>query len=326
MGFGLFGSGWKICTTRRWWPARCLPFIAIGLSSPASASPVALELAWRAAPGCPDRTTVRRYVDEMLGSAEPATSFLNARGSVLRAAPDRWIADLTLRSAAGTESTRTFEGPTCESVSRAAALVVALAIHPNELPPSPAAASSAERDTTPSARPVVGRFRRPEAAAATALAVGSTPGPAYGVSVAFGWFYAGIRWEPSAAYFFKGRGTLAGRESLGADFTLAALGLRGCYPVLDVAVSLAPCFGGGVDWLRGSGFGARNPDEGSAFTTNVRAGGLITWNFTDLVSARLEVEGLFSFTRPEFVIDSAGTVYHPPGTALRGLAGLELHF
>jgi hypothetical protein len=304
--------------------------IALGLgalvvSRAAAGAPLTLDLDWRAPSGCPDRNAIRRYVEEMLGSAEPATSSLSARGDVARVAVDRWIADLTLKSSSGAESTRSFEGPTCESVSRAAALVMALTMHPTEAPPAQPA--NPEKEKRAPERPIAGRFARPEIAVAGALDAGTAPGPTYGLMVAGGWSpFAAIRWEAFGSYFFKRRGTLADQTQLGADVQLAAFGLRGCYPALDAAVSLAPCIGGGFDWLRASGFGAKTPGDGNAFAATVAGGAIILWNFSEFASVRLEGFGVIPLTRPEFVIVGAGSVYRPAPVAFRGAIGMEVHF
>ena len=330
MGSGLHGSGWLVSSARRRCRlARRVTLASLAASNLGLAAPLALDLDWRAPAGCPDRNVMRRYVEEMLGSSELATSSLSARGGVARIATDRWTADLSLRSSSGSESTRSFEGPTCESVSRAAALVMALTLHPNEAPIAPA---NPERDARPPERPIVGRFVRPEIAPSAALDVGSTPGSgvAYGGALALGWSpFAAIRWEIFAAYFAPRRGTLANDNALGADVSLAALGIRGCYPVVDAAVSFAPCIGGGLDWLRASGFGARKPLDGSAFTANLETGGIILWNFTEFASARLAVQGVIPLARPEFFIDAVdgrATVYRRTPLALRVTGGVELHF
>src|SRR5262245_44631853 len=127
MGSGFGGSGWVDSNARRQRRARAIGVASIAAASALSvprlarAAPLALDLDWHAPPGCPDRNTVRRYVEEMLGNAEPATSSLAAHAMVWRV-NDRWTADLALRSGSGSETTRSFEGPTCESVARAAAL------------------------------------------------------------------------------------------------------------------------------------------------------------------------------------------------------------
>src|SRR4051812_29249858 len=112
---------------------------AIGMSSSALASAPPLELSWQAPAGCPDGAAILHYITKVVGNAEPTPSTMRAQASIARLAADRWMADLTVQTSATDSSTRTFEGPTCEAVAEAAALVVALAMHPGTeptLPPS----------------------------------------------------------------------------------------------------------------------------------------------------------------------------------------------
>jgi hypothetical protein len=327
MGSGFCWSGWVDSKARRRRRARAFGVAALVSGTLARAGPVALDLDWRAPAGCPDRNTVRRYVEEMLGNAEPATSSLAARGGVFRTAVDRWTADLALRSASGYETTRSFEGPTCESVSRAAALVMALTLHPNELPPI--GPNTPERDVRALDRPIVGRFMRPAISASGALDEGTAPSPAVGGALTVGWSpWGGPRWEASASYFAPRRGTSADSR-FGADVSLAAFVVRGCYPLVDGVWSLAPCMGGGLDWLRASGVGARSSYDNSAFTTHLEGGGIILWNFTDFLAARASVFGVVPMTRPEFTIwvdNGTTSVHRPNSVALRATLGVELHF
>ena len=302
----------------------------LALASVARAEPLTLDLDWRAPAGCPDRGVMRRWVEEMIGGSEPATSSLVARGGASRSSGDKWVADLAMRGSSGSESVRSFEGPTCESVSRAAALVMALTLHPNEPPPAP---RNPERDTRPPEHPLAGRFARPEIAAGGAIDVGSTPttGAAYGAAIAVGWSpVLWLRGEASAAYFAPRHETLSGFAGLGADISLAAFAVRGCYIVGDAAVSWAPCIGGGVDWVRASGFGARKPEDATAWTATLEGGGVILWNFNEFVAARLGAHAMIPLARPEFTIQvdqgPAAAVYRRNPVGLRATVGLELHF
>ncbi|HEX9298282.1 MAG TPA: hypothetical protein VF881_20725 [Polyangiaceae bacterium] len=297
--------------------------MVVALQTTAHAAAPALDLDWRAPVECPDRETVRRYVSEIVGSAEGEPAALGARGIVARAAPDRWTVDLALRTSSGVESRRSLEGPTCDSVTRAAALVMALAIHARDVPPPPV---PRERETPPRPpRPVAGLVP-PSLAVQIAADVGSVPSPTYGGELGFGWMLAGIRWEASGAYFAKQRGTVAGRDAVGADFTLAAVALGACYPLVDATVSLAPCARGGLDWVRASGFGSEAPTDGSMRGATVQAGGIFLWNLSTRLSTRLELDAVVPLVRTEFFVEGAGTVYRRTPVGLRAAAGLEVHF
>jgi hypothetical protein len=81
-----------------------------------------------------------------------------------------------------------------------------------------------------------------------------------------------------------------------------------------------------LDWFRASGFGARLPGNGSALIANIEVAGLFIWNFNEFASLRLGLSNVIPLTRPEFVIESAGTVHRRAAVAFRATAGVELHF
>jgi hypothetical protein len=288
-------------------------------TSPALASVPPLELNWQAPAGCPDGAAILRYIAKVVGDTEPSLP-MHARANVSRLAADRWLADLTVGTTAGEESVRTFEGPTCESVSEAAALVVALALHPGAEPSPP---PSFHRQPEPNASPDRSRGL---IAAAFAGDVGTTPTPTYGAEIAVRWAFGGVRWEPFAAYFRRQPGHLASDEKVGAQFTLIGGGVRGCFPLPGVASWLAPCLGGGLDWMRATGFGAVTPKNAAIWSSNLRAGVQASWSPSAIVTPRLEAEAVVPLARPEFVVIGGGSVHRQAPVVLRVGVGMELHF
>jgi hypothetical protein len=303
-------------------------FLALGLVLPSTAlwpltgrtGAPPLELNWQAPAGCPDGAAILRYITKVVGNAEPPSSALHARVNVARLNPERWMADLTVGTSAAEESARTFEGPTCEAVSEAAALVIALAVHPGFAPgPGP----SFHREPEPATLPDRSRGL---VAAAFLGDVGSVPTVTYGGELAVRWTLGGVRWEPFGAYFKGQRGTVPGQESLGAQFTLIGAGLRGCAPLPGIVSWLAPCLGGGLDWMRAAGFGSRIPRNAAIWSSNVRAGVQVSWGSTALITPRFEAEAVVPLARPEFVIEGAGHVHREGPVVLRVGVGMELHF
>jgi hypothetical protein len=253
---------------------------------------------------------------------------MRVRAVVSRLAADRWTADLVLRSG-GDEHARSLEGPTCESVSEASALVIALAIHSAALAPRPVASAPASNDAQrdrASGAPHEDRSRGPLVAAAIIGDIGSLPGPDFGGEIAVGLPLFGIRWEPFVAYFATKSGTVDTYNSMGADFALAVAGLRGCYPLVRGAIGLFPCAGGGLEWIRADGFGSRVPGHASSLGGTLRVGAIVSHALSDIVAPRVELEAVVPLWRPEFVVNGAGTVYIEPRVAIRGALGLELHF
>src|SRR5262249_43608191 len=122
--------------------------------------------------------------------------------------------------------------------------------------------------------------------------VGTTPTPTWGGEAALRVTLGPIRWEPFGAYYTHQRGTVANQPNMGAEFTFATVGLRGCYDVVGAAAWLSPCLGAGWDVMMASGFGALQTKNPTTWTANVRAGLIASWSVTRFVSPRLEIEGV----------------------------------
>jgi hypothetical protein len=84
--------------------------------------------------------------------------------------------------------------------------------------------------------------------------------------------------------------------------------------------------GGGVDWIRATGFGARTTRSASTWQAITTAAVLGGWDISPIISLRLEVSGALPLARPEFMVDGVGNVYRRAPLALRSAFGLELHF
>src|SRR5262249_21352249 len=150
-------------------------------------------------------------------------------------------------------STRSLDGPTCEAVSEAAALIVALALHPT---PAPAASDSTQDKPKPPTWTPSPDYYRNLAALTLSGDSGTAPTPTLGGEFSIRTTLGPIRWEPFGGYYARRRGTHPTDNNMGAQFTFATGGLRGCYDVVGAAASISPCVAAGLDWMKASGFGA----------------------------------------------------------------------
>ncbi|MBX3273289.1 MAG: hypothetical protein KF729_23705, partial [Sandaracinaceae bacterium] len=107
-----------------------------------------LSLSWSAPPGCPDRATVAAQIEELLGRALVAAPPARVEAAMARDG-GRLRLDLELVRGDEPASTRTLEGPTCEALAEAGALVIALAIDPDAV----AARQRAREGAPPEAAP-----------------------------------------------------------------------------------------------------------------------------------------------------------------------------
>ncbi len=202
--------------------------------------------------------------------AEP----LRARAVVSRRG--RGSYEVVLELAGAAQGVRTLRARTCESVARAAALIIALAIDPQAAavvseepaepepeppgpPPEPAPATPVTAD-----RPPAVRNAPPPRSAFTprglvflgflgekALLPRLAPGAELGGGLA--WRF--VRTDLSLGVVPRGTATLAGHPDVSADFTLAFLSLRGCAGYAGESATLLGCAAvrGSRIWARGKG-------------------------------------------------------------------------
>jgi len=296
--------------------------LVMGVPRLASASERAFALTWNAPDECPDATTVEQYVDDVLGDANFGPVAVHASGVVSRTADARYAVQLDLDTGAAQPSRRSLDAANCEAVSRAAALLIALAIRARAAPPSPPPAPSPAPEPAPSrvprARGLLGLL--------TLADFGAIPAATLGAGIT-----AGVRWprlqlESTVAYFAPRSTSAPNRADVGARFELGTAGARACTPLTVTAVWLAPCVGAGVDWVRAPGFGARVTRRPSTWDLIARFGLLGGWDISSIISARVEVEGVLPVARPEFEVDGVGDIFRRSPVGVRTGLGLELQF
>ncbi len=296
--------------------------IALAAARAVNASQRAFAVAWSAPAECPDAAAIGQYVDDVLGYADAGPVAVRAVGSVTRSADSIYAVTLDLDAGAAQPSKRSLSGADCESVSRAAALLIGLAVRARvEPPPAPLPPPLAP---APAAAPVT------HARAFVSLLVladdGSTPKPTLGVGVAGGVRWSHLRLEPMVGYFAPRSTSIASHPDVGAQFQLATAGARACSPFSADSVWLAPCLGAGVDWLRARGFGARSNRSASSWALVARGGVLAGWDISPIISAHVELEAALPVARPEFMVDGDGDVYRRSPLAARAALGLDVHF
>ncbi|MGK4006913.1 hypothetical protein WMF31_30095 [Sorangium sp. So ce1036] len=307
----------------------------------APAEPRAVDLRWEAPDGCPPADEVRSEIVRLLGASEQHQP-IEVEIAVARAGGARLRLDLRIRAPSPGE--RVIRGDDCASMSRAAALIVAMSIDPDAVARN-AAAQPAAQPAPPSAvaAPVAGAPRPPPAAAARppaaserdlegalwlsahieqALVPAVGIGLAAGGGIRSGWFRA----DGAAGVVPSSSSRIAGMAA-GAEFQLWFLEVDACARALERPLSVYVCALGRQHWLLARG---REVDEAFARTAPIFAAGLGT-----LVGRRfagpLRVEGALHavapLRRPRFVVENLeGAVYRPPAAGLSARLGLALAF
>ncbi len=268
----------------------------------------------------------------MVGGAGRVREPLRAR-VVLRAEPGgAWLGDVEL-AAAGARETRRLEGASCRQVADAIVVMIALAVAAEPAGPGPSEPPPAAAPPPPPPPAKAPPRERPTSALKAfgvglsgALDVGTLPAAALGGEIR-------LDWEPPhadlglvAAVSSTTKGTLSGDASQGAEFWLARLRVRGCYPMFGGRVAVGPCASLGMEAVFASGFGP-NPRNATAWLATVSLGGQVVFWLTSALSIRLVGEGIA--TAPSgvsFIITNAGQVHQLQPVAFSGAAGGEIHF
>ncbi|WP_437533825.1 hypothetical protein WME79_07390 [Sorangium sp. So ce726] len=314
----------------------------------APAEPRAIDLRWEAPDGCPPVDEVRNEIARLLGTSEQRQP-IEVEIAIARERDERLRLDLRIRAPAPGE--RVIHGDDCASMSRAAALIVAMSIDPDAVarnaaaqpaPPQAIAAPAASAPRPPP--PARGRApRRPPPAAPPPSAANERDvegalwvsaqleqalvptigvGLAVGGGIRSGWFRA----DGAAGVVPSSSSHIAGLAA-GAEFRLWFLEVDACARPLGRPIRVYVCALGRQHWLRSKG---REVDEPFTLTTPIFAAGLGTlleWRVAAPVSIEGALHAVVPLTRPRFVVENLeGTVYRPPAAGLSARLGLALAF
>lgn len=310
----------------------------------APTEPRTIDLRWEAPEGCPPVDEVRNEIARLLGASEQRQP-IEVEIAIARERDERLRLDLRIRAPAPGE--RVIHGDDCASMSRAAALIVAMSIDPDAVARSAAAqpappqavaapAASAPRPPPPAprrpppaaARPSAANERDVEGALWVSAQLEQALVPTIGVGLAAGggirsgWFRA----DGAAGVVPSSSSHIAGLAA-GAEFRLWFLEIDACALPLERPIRVYVCALGRQHWLRSRG---RDVDEPFTLTTPIFAAGLGTlleWRIAAPVSVEGALHAVIPLRRPRFVVENLdGIVYRPPAAGLSARLGLALAF
>jgi hypothetical protein len=299
-------------------------------------------LAWYAPEGCPTQQAVAGRVEQLLGerSTRVNQAPLDVRETVALLPDGRFRAELTTLQA-GEPRSRVLEAATCSEIAEASAVVMALAIAPEEpteavaMPPL-AATQPAAPASTPSAplsdagaRPVppprgaVTTFELTAGAGAVAD-VGAIAPVAAGVSATLGVRHGMLSVALRGSFFPDRSSTLAGQPNEGVRIQLGALGPLVCGEPFELPVELGACVALEVGYLHARGFGPLTHFGRSAAWIAPGAGLVAGYPAHGRLRSVLRADALVPFARTEFVLTNDGVPHRLPAAAGRLGISLEI--
>jgi len=295
-------------------------------------------LLWEAPPGCPSGEHVLSEVRRLVANSPDKS--LRARATVTA---DQGGFRVRIELEGGAQGARTLRAPSCESVARATALIVALAVDPQaaailseqmEQPPPRGAAESRPPPSEPAARDTFAPAPRSRAQngvhpgffagfvaeqALVPVALGAEAGMSARLRALRGDVAAGV--VPAAS------ATTPGHPGVSADFTLAFLALRACAGWVGESAALAGCGAvrGSLLWARGNG--APSTSEATAHLLSLEPGILARMPGALGIGAELGVHLVIPLSHPRFVVTESGAereLFRP--ASVGAMVALAIHY
>jgi hypothetical protein len=303
---------------RCWLPTLGMLLVPLSTAQAAAAStapPQPFSLSWQAPEGCPESLPVEQEITSAL-------AHLRGRGAV------DVVASVTLRESepgfwlrvkvvhAGQVGERVLPIDDCVDATRAAALLVALAVE--NVPQQVKVEEKVERKVeAPKPKPLplsVG--------VGPQLAMGLAPELSAGIGVSLSYSRAFWRLSARGAAFAPSHHTIAG-SPVGGSFELMTAGAFACAGYPGLPFTFYGCLGGRFDHLKGTGTGASRNSSATTQIGSVAAGVTLEWSLTRRFRLRSELEAGYPLGDARFVIANQAEPVHEVDS-LRGEAGLEL--
>ncbi len=313
---------------------------ALAWSSTAHAAAPAVpdDLAWTAPRECPTKAEIKARVERLVGPNHRLGDALGARSVVSKDERGGFHGEVSL-AVDPSSPARRIDGDSCEAVSDAIVLILAIAVDPDAAAPTvttrttgdPAAPVSA-----PSASPAVAEDRptgvtadrvRPFAVTGAGIVDSGLFGVVTpGAELALGLRGSHFSLDLAGAWLAATRATLAGRPSEGSSASALQLLARGCGAFGGGPITVGPCIGAGISSISAHGFGATQSVDRSTALLLGLVGARASYRLAPAIALWAELDAVLAAQRPTFVIDNAGTVAQVPLATARLGGGLEMRF
>lgn len=321
----------------RWWVKELALVGCFGLHPALAASPTPLTLDYQAPAGCPEAASVEREVLRLAQLERSAPHQVRAR-LLVQAGESGFV--LTLRAAVdGISGERRFEGGSCQSVTDAAVLTLALMLNPEaELPvpenaPDPVPPAREPARTRPAvqvARSSAGvrgaasawptRF---DARALLGVHSGVLPDPGFELMAG-----AGVSLGPLSGSlllgFMPAQTARIDNSGKGGDlWALTGSALFGWYIRIE-SFRFGPALGGEFSRVSGEGAGVSDPEAASISWAAAMGGLSADIALYEGVGLAAAVLGVAPLSRPSFFLEQLGPVHQPEPFGIKAYFGATL--
>jgi hypothetical protein len=309
------------------WASFCVAVFGLQLAFDAQAA----ELTWTAPQGCPPAETVTHDLEELAGIALAGAPGLRFVAQVEERGQARWFVTLQTTDTDSSTGTRTIQGTSCDDVSRAAVVAMALAIN--------AIVEARVPASHPTAKPEKSKPRRALEPVDDSDAV-DPPEPRRAGPPPRGLLQLGVLLDGVALPELAAGATLAGgmgfgdmrlllggklipfRETsqgaVGARFLLASGNLSGCYRIGLDGWSFLPCLSYELGALQGEGVRLTTPRTRTALWQAAEAELGVALPLGSQFELNLAGSLVVPLNRPSFVLDAAVPVHEVPALGARG--------
>jgi hypothetical protein len=223
---------------------------------------------------------------------------------------------------------REIDGPSCDKVADALALVLSLMLTPIEttelVAPEGVEAIVRQEKRAP------GRRRRTSSVPSGLYGgprfggdIGALPHPTLFIGPALGWTFGRPRAEMYGLVFVPRETDRGPRPESGATLGLYALGARGCYEVFSQPFSIDGCLGIEAGGMYGRGRGIRDPDSSTVLFLAGGAGVFLRGAGGTLPGI-VGIEALVPASRPAFTIEGYGEVHRSAPVTGRLVLGVQV--
>jgi hypothetical protein len=301
-----------------------------------------IQLVWKAPPDCADDQEVRQAVDRYLGRQEYADlGEVVVHGEVVTAQPSGFRLRIEVSTPVG-QTARSVESETCQALTRAAGLVIAIALDPlkvvdeveraravadAESPQEPALEPEPPSEAEPTWPPPAPKRSKLRFGlrATGGIESGALPGVGAGVALAAAMIWPRWRLELQGIYVTpREHEPYDEAPGAGARLQLGAAAAVGCHVLARGRLEVPLCVGFEGGAMRADGVGLGDPDTSHRLWLAGFTAPKVAFVPHRRVALVAEVASVLTILRPRFKVDDLGPLYSAEFASVRALAGVEI--